>query len=218
MKSVVASHFDNIAVNYDYYKSKNKYYYDNLKSLLKTHVLPNKKVMEIGCGTGDLLAYLKPKIGYGVDISSKMIINAQKKYGGRKNLHFSTVNPKGKFDYVVMSDVIEHLRDPKKVIGEISTFMDKNSIFICTMANPIWEPVLFLAEKLGLKMPEGPHNRISYKKIKDIVNDAGLEIIKHDYTLLMPVRIGIVSDIINKYLEKYIKRLAFIEYFIAKKA
>lgn len=210
----VKSHFDKVSETYDIGKKKYSYYYSNIKLLLSEFVPHNKKVLEVGCGTGDLLASLKSKHGFGMDLSSEMIKIAQKKYTGLK---FSTKYPNEKYDYIFMTDVIEHLEKPQVVINKISNLMNKDSIFINTMANPIWEPLLMLWEKLGLKMPEGPHKRIKYKDIELMVNKAGMKIIKHDYKLLFPIKIPIISDFVNTYLEKCFKKYAFIEYFLAKK-
>lgn len=220
--SLVEKHFDAIAGNYDYYKNRNSFYYDNLKKLLGSLIPQGKIVFEIGCGTGDLLASLSPKVGYGMDISSEMIKNAKMKYVLNKNLHFFTnqqlsINNYQLPDFIFMSDVIEHLENPKGTFRKISKMMSKNTIFINTMANPFWEPVLILAEKLGLKMPEGKHRRISYENIKTDLKSAGLKIVRHDYKLLMPVNIPVVTKCANKYLEKLLKRYAFIEFFTAAK-
>lgn len=213
----VRNHFNEIAKNYDYYKNKNWYYYKNLKILLSKVIPKNKNVLEIGCGVGDLLSYLEPEKGWGMDLSDEMIKRAKFKHKYNNNLTFSTKYPGEKYDYVFMSDVVEHLEDPKKVIKRISKLMDKNSLLINTMANPIWEPILMLGEKVGFKMPEGPHNRIKYYEIVRIINKNDLKIVKHNYKLLMPVYIPIITSLFNRYLERYFKKYAFIEYFVAKK-
>ena len=222
VKTAAEKHFDKIAKEYDNYKSKNSYYYKNLKKLLRSLIPKKKKTLEIGCGTGDLLYCLKPKNGYGIDMSGEMVKIAKSKYKNKKNLQFSTEWPNDKFgagaqgfDYIFMSDVIEHLESPMETFRKISELMGKKSVFICTMANPIWEPLLMFWERMGWKMPEGPHKRIRYKDIKILSEKAGMRAIKHDYKLLMPVRIPFVTNFVNKYLEKYLKRLAFIEYTVA---
>jgi phosphoenolpyruvate synthase/pyruvate phosphate dikinase len=86
------------------------------------------------------------------------------------------------------------------------------------MANPVWEPVLMLAEKLGLKMPEGQHHRPKIKEYRLWIEETGMKITKHDYTLLVPVKIPLITNFANEYLEKYFKRFSFIEYFVAKVA
>jgi len=207
MKSEVQKHFDKISGDYDYYKRKNGYYYNNLKILLSKIIPKNKTVLEIGCGTGDLITYLKPKKGWGMDLSEKMVKRAKIKYKHLKNLTFSTEYPTVKFDYVFMADVIEHLESPEDVFKKISKLMDKKSLFVITTANPILEPLLLLGEKIGLKMPEGPHIRIKYDELKIMLEQSGFKIIKHDYKLLLPIYIPLLTSFINKYLEKYLKKI-----------
>jgi len=223
-KNIIEKHFDQVAEDYDKYKKNNSFYYDNLKVLLANLIPKNKKVLEIGCGTGSLLASIKPKYGYGFDISSDMIKIAKEKYRNNKNLRFSTVLPnkddiftsrEGKYKYIFMSDVIEHLQEPEKTFKKIESLMSTKSIFINTMANPIWEPMLMLWEKLGWKMPEGPHKRMEYKEIKVLIEKSGMKIVKHDYKLLIPIKIPLITDFTNNYLEKHFKKLAFIEYLVA---
>ena len=216
MNSTVTKHFDKIAESYDTGKHKYSYYYESLKKLLGSKIPKNSSVCEIGCGTGDLLVSLRPKKGYGMDVSSQMIKKAALKYKAAKNLTFSTLWPKKKFDYIFMCDVVEHLENPQETFKNVSKLMNKNSIFVNTMANPIWEPFLMFWEKMGWKMKEGPHDRINYRELKTMMKKAGLKIIKHDYKLLIPVYIPCISKFINKYFERPFRKLAFIEYIVAK--
>ena len=218
-KTKVEKHFDKVAESYDFYKKKNSFYYDNLKKLLRSLIPPKSDVFEFGCGTGELLASLNPKNGYGFDISKEMIKLAKFKHKSNKNLHFSDsfseiVNHQS---YVFMSDVIEHLENPAETFKQISKLMNKNTKYIITMANPIWEPFLMLAEKLNLKMPEGPHKRIKYRDLRSEIEKRGLRIIKHDYTLLIPVKIPLITKFANKYFERPFRKLCFIEYFVITK-
>lgn len=213
----VARHFDEIAEEYDFYKKKNSFYYGNLKRLLHLFIPKDQKVLEVGCGTGNLLTSTNPKFGYGTDLSSEMIKIAKSKHKDDRNLTFSTLWPEGKFRYVFMSDVVEHLEKPESVFKKISNRMDSQSIFINTMANPLWELLLMAAEGLGLKMPEGKHRRIKYAQINKLLRNVGLKVIKHDYKLLIPIRIPFFTEFANKHLERHLKKLAFIEYLIAVK-
>jgi ubiquinone/menaquinone biosynthesis C-methylase UbiE len=216
-KTPVEKHFDEVASKYDYYTKKRGLHYTTLKKLLSTLIPGGKRVFEVGCGTGDLLASLDPKVGYGMDISGEMIKIAASKHKALENLNFSTGWPKGKYDYIYMCDVIEHLENPEETFGKISELMDANTLFINTMMNPIWIPVEEVYNFFGWKMPEGPHNRIKYSELKVMIQESGMKIIGHDYTLLMPIRIPFVTSFVNRYMEKFFKKLAFIEYLVAVK-
>lgn len=211
-KGSVEKHFDNLASSYDSYKVRQKYYYDYLKTFLSSLIPKGSEVLEVGCGTGDLIAHLKPKKGFGYDISSKMIDIAKTKH---KSVDFSTKWPKRKFKYIFMSDVIEHLEYPEETFYKISRLMNKNSVFICTMANPKVESILIMAEKLRLKMPEGEHKRISFDEVTRLLKRSGMKPVEHDFRLLIPVYIPVFTFLANKYLEKFLRKFAFIEYFVA---
>jgi 2-polyprenyl-3-methyl-5-hydroxy-6-metoxy-1,4-benzoquinol methylase len=218
MPTLSANHFDRIAKDYDLYKRKNWYYYSSLRNLLKSLTLPNKNILEIGCGTGDVLAGLQPKIGMGLDPSTEMITLAQQKYP-QKNLGFKVASAEDfrvgeKFDYIIMTDVIEHLADVNRGFSNIGAHLPPDSSLIITMANPAWEPLLLVAEKLRLKMPEGPHHRISFNQIDSICSQNGLRITRHSYTLLCPVFVPILTKFINHFLEPVFRNFCFIEYFI----
>jgi 2-polyprenyl-3-methyl-5-hydroxy-6-metoxy-1,4-benzoquinol methylase len=223
MASSTEKHFDEIASDYDDYKNRSKYYYDSLKELLAQLIPKDKIVLEIGCGTGDLLNHLKPKKGFATDTSGKMVRIAKKKHKNSKNLYFDKkpISDYGgtEFDYIFMSDVVEHLEHPRKMFKEISKLMSENSVFVNTMANPLWEPVLIVAEKLGLKMPEGRHFRYSFEKIAKMLEGSELKVVKHDRTLLLPIKLPF-SDTINQSdkLNNILNKYAFIEYFTAKKS
>ncbi len=218
IKTTVEKHFDKIAKDYDKYTGKRDLHYTTLKKILQTLIGKDKEVLEVGCGTGDIIASLKAKHGYGQDISSEMIKIASEKYDNCKRITFSTKWPLKTFDYIFMSDVIEHLENRSYVFNKVSKHMTKKSHFINSMMNPLWIPIESIYTFLGLKMPEGPNTRVGYSVLEKEIQDAGLKIIKHDYKLLIPIKIPVITRLMNTYLEKYLKKLAFIEYFVAVKA
>lgn len=73
-------------------------------------------VLDVGCGTAELLAYL-PQVNYwGFDISERYIEAARERYGARGNfvcklVDLSDLAKLPKFDLVIASGVIHHLDD-----------------------------------------------------------------------------------------------------------
>src|SRR5215470_16035743 len=55
------------------------YHADDLK-FMRFLIPPGKRVLELGCGMGDLLAALKPSYGVGVDFGPKTLARAEKRY------------------------------------------------------------------------------------------------------------------------------------------
>ena len=72
--------FDVIAPYRDAWKRRNWYYNEQLRDLVSSMVLPNSTILEVGCGTGDLLGHLRPVRGVGIDISEEIIRIARQKH------------------------------------------------------------------------------------------------------------------------------------------
>src|SRR5258708_17434795 len=60
-------------------KSSN-YYHRRLTEIYQFLIPPGQRVLEMGCGDGNLLASLKPSEGVGVDFSPEMIARARIKH------------------------------------------------------------------------------------------------------------------------------------------
>jgi len=205
--SQIARHFDKIAKEYDGYKKKNWYYYANLKKLYRDLIPPKSRVLDIGCGTGDILVDLKPSYGLGIDISQEMVRIAQSKHKDNPNVKFlaGTIEqltaflPSEDFDYIYMADVIEHLEDVSSTVKSINSVAGSNTKLIISMVNPLWEPILLILEKLKLKMAEGAHKRISLKELESLLIKNNFRIMTKGYRLFLPVSLLFLSDFVNKY-------------------
>lgn len=220
----VQKHFDEIAPSYEYWKKKNWYYYDSVKKIYSGLISEGSRVLEVGCGTGEISAELKPFLGVGIDVSGEMIRIAKEKYGGSKNLEFLQSSAAGfysaeKFDFIILPDVIEHFEDVKASMRSISKLASASTKIVINMANPLWEPILELAEKLQLKMPEGPHERISIKELAGICQDAGLSLERISYHLPFPKYVPIFSNVFNAIIEKtpFLNKLGVITVLVFSK-
>jgi len=122
-------------INYqNYYKKHINFHRENkdeknneiIKILKKVKNKP-KNIIDIGCGSGDILKntinFFNIKKGVGIDLSADAIKEAKK--NTIKNINFIQTNifnfhPKNKFDLALMMDIIEHIKDDKKLIDKIS--------------------------------------------------------------------------------------------------
>lgn len=112
----------------------------------------NGKLLEIGCGFGDLLIFLEKNYKTtGVDISIDAINQAKRKLK-RTNLFVLTaekINTLGKhnFDTIVACHILEHLKKPKKVIYKMNQLLKPGGILFLVMPNPLSMGKLIKKEK-----------------------------------------------------------------------
>ncbi len=134
----------------------NSYYYENEWRYLHFLVPEGSRVLELGCGTGQLLAALKPARGVGVDISDGMIEVARRNY---PELEFCTgdiEDPEsidaleGPFDAIILSDTVGFLDDCEETMAGLHKVCGPETRLIIAYYSHLWEPVLKLAEKIRM--------------------------------------------------------------------
>ena len=69
-------HWDTVARQMDRWTGWGGAYHRRLIQVYQFLVAPGQRVLEIGCGLGDLLAALRPGYGVGVDFSPEMVCRA----------------------------------------------------------------------------------------------------------------------------------------------
>lgn len=219
-KEIVKKHFDLIAKDYDGWKKKNSYYYNSLRSLVRRVVRSDSKVLEIGCATGEILACSNPSVGVGIDVSSRMIEIAKKKFpqhtficSAIENFEYS-----GTFDYIIMVDLIDHVYDIIDVFESVYKFCHPNTKIILATINPWWEPVLSLLEKVKLKMPEGPHNFIEKRNLIKVIEFLDFTVSYSGYLLLFPVSFPLISFLANTIGVKIwgLNKFSLVQYMVLR--
>jgi len=204
MLQELTRHYDALAPQRDDFRRKNRYYYALLDKQYRYFIPEGKKVLEIGCSTGELLAALKPSYGMGVDISSKMIERAQEKY---PTLHFNvgsidSITTNEKFDYIILSGLLGELEDIQTFLQSLKRFCTPDTRIIIEYYSYLWQSLLKFAEATGRKIPQREQNWLTFKDIRNFLELAGFETIKQERTTLLPFNIWGISFLFNKYLAK----------------
>ena len=199
-KDQIKEHFEHIGSEYDYWKKRNSYYYQQIKAFYRSHIPAGSRVAEFGCATGDVLAACEPKKGLGIDISPGFIEIARSKYPQYefKAADAENFSLEEKFDYVVMSDLIDHLSDIPAAIESAFNLLEENGRLIITTINPLWTPAFELLEKLHLKMPEGPHCFIPNSSLEFYCRIKGFRPVSKGALVAIPLKIFFISGLINK--------------------
>lgn len=96
----------------------------------------NKKILEIGCGTGETAFEIAKKGGdvLAVDYSEEAITIAKEKHK-HKNLKFETKSlhdVKGSFDIVIFQEVLEHTDDPLDALSRLSKLIKEDGLLLVT--------------------------------------------------------------------------------------
>src|SRR2546421_12279908 len=73
IKEQVREHYDRLAAARDTWYRRGRFYHDHLEATLQALIPAGSSVLELGCGTGNLLAALRPSRGLGLDLSPEIV-------------------------------------------------------------------------------------------------------------------------------------------------
>jgi len=118
----LAGFFDDFAATEDRWRRRNRGYHGWIAQLHRFQIPPGARVLEIGSGSGHLLAALEPSFGVGVDISQKMVDTARSRH---PHLRFERAAGEHldlgeTFDYVVVSDLLPFVHDLVTLFDRVS--------------------------------------------------------------------------------------------------
>ena len=203
-RNVRIAHWDRIAETLDKWERFNAYYHKRLREVARFSVPSGQRVMEIGCGTGDLLASLDPSYGVGIDFSTAMIKQAKTRH---PHLHFVTADAhelqlQETFDYIILSDVVNELWDVQAVFQKILPLTTPRSRIIINFYSRLWELPLNVVRSLGLAKPMLLQNWLTVEDIKGLLALAGFEVINHREEMIWPLRTPMIDSLMNRFVAK----------------
>jgi SAM-dependent methyltransferase len=166
-------------------------------------VPPGARVLELGCGTGDLLASLEPSEGVGVDLSGAMVEQAVRRHPHLEFHHLAAERlelPGRQFDYIILSDLVGYLFDIWAVLDRLRAVSHSRTRIIVHWYSRVWQPVVHLLEALGLKYPLPLLNWTTVGDIENLLRLAGFETVRARGHILLPLNLGPVSRWANRFL------------------
>lgn len=197
------------------------YYTEELKALLATLVTPGSRVLEVGCGLGDVLSSLQGSNSVGIDISPRAIELARDRHPGL-DLRVADVErdalPEGPFDAVIFSDAVGLIEDIEQALERVRPLLSRSGRLIVTYYNFVWEPVLKAAERLGLKTKAPDQNWLSMNDLGNLINLSGFEVVRRGTDILLPVEVPVVSAVANRVAAAVplLRESALVDYFVAR--
>jgi ubiquinone/menaquinone biosynthesis C-methylase UbiE len=194
--------WDNASKHKEASSAPGRFYAALLEKYYRFFVPAGQKVLELGCGHGDLLAALQPSFGVGIDFSSEMISYASQKH---PHLHFIRADAheiplKQTFDIILLSDTVNDLWDVQTALEQLRPLCHSRTRLVMNFFSNLWRIPLSIADALNLRTPTLEQNWLSHQDMRNFLRLAGFEIVKLQHRILFPVNVPILSQLLNRYL------------------
>ena len=143
---------------------KQEEYYNHIRSDLVDLIdFSNEElsILDIGCGTGATLKYIKSKYPntkvYGIDSERKLDIKSDPSLNitiaDAQMINF--IYDPETFDYIILGDIIEHLKEPLLFLHKVRNLLKNNGHIVCSIPNVANAKIIY----------ELLHNQFTYTEV-----------------------------------------------------
>ena len=217
---------DALAPDRDEWIRRNAFFHEEDEKYMRFLVPEGLRILDLGCGTGRLLAALKPSKGVGVDLSPRMVEQARRNHPHLEFVAGDIEDPtaigalEGPFDVIVLSDTVGSLEDLQAAFENVGRLCTPETRVVVSYYQRSWEPLLRLGELFGQKMPIMQQNWLSTEDIAALLRLADFEVIKREWRQLLPKRLLGIGTLVNRYLAPWplIRRACLRNYIVARVA
>jgi SAM-dependent methyltransferase len=214
-------HWDQVARGTDRWSGWGGAYQRRLRDVYRSRVLPGERVLELGCGLGDLLAAVEPRFGVGVDFSEEMLARAARRH---PHLHFVNADIhalgglEGPFDAIILSDVINDLWDVQATLEGLKPLLTASTRLIFNFFSRLWQLPLELAQRLRLAKPVLPQNWLTVEDLLNLFRLTDLEAVCSWQECLLPLPLPLLGPFCNRVLVRLwpFRYLAFSNLVVAR--
>jgi len=214
-----------IAARRENWINRNKYYYELLNRLFRFLVEPEKKVLSVRCGTGNLLAVVRPSNGKGIEICQEIVEIAQQRNPSfefavafpDKQEFQEAFKPDETFDYILFNDIGDTV-DVLQALRNLRPLCKRHTRVLVTTYNHLWEPFVTFAEWVGMKVPRTEQNWLSTTDIRNLLKLAGFEALETHRIVLLPKYLPLLSGFLNHFCARlpFLSKLCMTQVVVAR--
>ena len=175
-------------------------------------------VLEIGCGSGELLAGLRAGRKAGVDLSEKQVSAARARLPEAKFYvqpgEFMEIE--GTFDYIIISDTLNFAADVQQLMVRLHQVAHSNTRLIVNFHSSVWRPLLSIACGLGLKARAPQSNWLATSDVLNLLELADWQSMFRQSRLLVPVRCLGLETLANRWLAPLFPSFCLTVFVVAR--
>lgn len=206
MTTDLARHFDWVSRTDRTARRVQAGFHAGIASELRRLIPPGARVLEVGCGRGDLLRALAPVRGVGVDISEGMLELARAADSSgtceyrQVDAHALSFAGGETFDFIVLDYLVGYLTDVQHVLARLRAAAHDRTRLCITSLNSVWIPLLGVGQAVGAVTRQPPSNWLSSGDLVNLLELAGWDAVHSSTEQLFPFAVPGVSGFFNRWL------------------
>ena len=159
-------------------------------------------VLEIGCGSGELLARLRAGKKTGVDLSSSQIAAARARVPEAEFVVQAgeCLDLQDRYDIIIVSDTLNLAADVQLLLSRLHSVSHPGTRVLLNFHSSVWRPLFTLARWLGLKSPQPQSSWLASDDVHNLLDLADWQPVVNTPRLLFPVPCLGLGSFVNRWL------------------
>jgi SAM-dependent methyltransferase len=194
---------------------------EDLRRTMGRLIPADASVLEVGSGAGDLLAALPQRQRLGVDMLPEAVDEARRRH---PDVRFevaeaTSLDALATFDAVVCDRLVHSVLDVRALLASLRARLNDDGRVYLTAFNYLWEVPTRLAELASWKLPAPTSNWFSETDFRNLFELTGLEVVRYEDRLIVPLDVPGVGAAVNRYVAKLPgwQRLSLYRVYVLRK-
>jgi SAM-dependent methyltransferase len=199
------AHWDAVAKQSDHWRGLGGYYHRRLAEIAQHLVAPGLRVLEVGCGQGDLLASVRPSYGVGVDFSGEMIARAKQRHPGLTFIEADAheLELGETFDVIILSDLVNDVWDVQTVLDRVREHCTPATHVVMNFFSHVWEWPLRVGRRAKLARPNLQQNWLAKEDVAHLLTLSGFETVRQSQEILWILSTPGIDALFNRFLVRF---------------
>jgi SAM-dependent methyltransferase len=206
VSEINAEHLERVRTWYDTRPSKLGWASVGYRAMLAHYyslLIPHEaSVLEVGCGTGELLVRLKAVRRVGIDLSQRQI-EAARLRAPECEFHLQAAESlelQERFDYIIISDTLNFAADVQQILERLHEVSHPGTRLIVNYPSALWRPLFAIGRSLGLNSSAPQSNWLATADVKGLMDLADWSALVEQPRILSPFRALGIGDFVNRWM------------------
>ncbi|MFM7752170.1 MAG: methyltransferase domain-containing protein, partial [Opitutaceae bacterium] len=180
------------------------------------------RVLEVGCGAGDLLALLHARDVSGIDLSERRVARARSRvpHGRFFVTAGEAIDPESlgrPFDVIIISDTLNLAADVQAMLERLHAVSHPGTRLVLNFQNSLWRPLLSLAEVIGLKSRQPENSWLASSDVLNLLQLAGWRAVTREGRILLPFSALGLGALANRWLAPLLQWFCLTVFITARR-
>jgi SAM-dependent methyltransferase len=215
-------HLEKVAAEFDAAPDHHSWAALAYRAMLARHfryfIPPDASVLEVGCGSGELLARLANRDVTGIDLSEKQLAQARARlpHGAFYRQAGECLAIGRSFDYIIVSDTLNLAADVQLLLERLLTVSSPRARLVINIQSQLWRPLLDGMSALRLRRRPVASNWLARDDVINLLQLAGWEVVRCSSAILCPLPLLGLDRLINRFVLPFVPALGLAVFLVAR--